>query len=119
MLSWLKYILALASGLVEWLNRTAPARERKELERQIDADTKAVVEKDAAAVNKRLDQLLKTVAIGTMLYCVGCSMLPSKPVYIDGDKKVTPMVLDGKAGWFVPDARMIEIMAALEKAKGN
>jgi hypothetical protein len=107
------WLLSIIAALFRWLaNRSEPAavarRDREELEATKQEIAREVKSHDKDAVNARMQDLLKVVAVLMVVTCAGCVSKPY-PVYADKSQEMVPMSFDGRQGWFVPDALEIEI----------
>lgn len=95
-------------NILDLIVRFFKAKDRHEKD-QLD---KAVIEKDKEAVNEYLNRRLRIIILCFILFNIfGCSSY----TVIDADKEVEPITHNGKSGWFVPDARMLEIIQELNK----
>ena len=103
---WRALIHVISEAVLRWF-RYRDRRRREQAER-------AIVEGHKKQVNKDLDRLLRVLPFVLMLSsCGGCASY----VVVPNDRDVAPIIHDGRRGWFVPVARMLEIYRALERAQ--
>ena len=122
-------IASAVSNFFKW--RSSPVQQRRSAES--DAK-KAAAEKagnnrtienevysgDKDAVNARIGNVLKVMAVGATLAlsASGCLTAPgSKPVYVPADRMCYPTTNSvGVAGWFVPNAAFSELLKSAQRA---
>ena len=112
----------LVAAVFEFLNHPARCRAAaaKAIEKEAaakqaraEADAKAVAEGNKDEVNKRLTELLPLILVGCLLVS-GCA---TRTIYVRADRDVVPIKHDGWAGWFVPNARMNDLLQAAQRAR--
>lgn len=123
-MSWLTKFVEAVSVWATWFFGEKHQAKRGEAAKDKAAAeaADAVREKDVDKVNEILRRNLAYPLIAFVTCLSMCATTPGcatskPPVYIPAEDKVYPVVLDGKAGWFVPD-RVFEKMVS-EIAKEN
>jgi hypothetical protein len=115
-------LIRLGAGVFEYMNQPARRRaaaakaiEKEAAERRAreQADEQAVREGDKDHVNGRLSDLLPLVVAGALL-ASGCA---TRTVYVPADREVVPIEHDGRAGWFVPNATLNDLLQAAQRAR--
>jgi len=115
-MSTIKAICAAIAAVFRYLsNRNDPAAVKQ---RKTDAETKDVQSiagevhrKDTDAINRRIHDLRKAGLVlflaGILGSGAGCA---TRVIYVqDGDRAI-PMERDGKPGWWLPDAVMVDLL---------
>lgn len=116
-------ILAIIVQFLRWLasrnelaatpegQATAKAEREKaeaaKVQGEVDRAQKAVTTGDADEVNKTLRKNGLLILVVMLALCSGCA---GKVVYIERDDAAVRYELNGKKGWFVPDATMARLM---------
>lgn len=128
----IKWILGIASNVLELLNwrerKKARAERKQESAAPVEAAEEirhAVAEGDEQKVNQMLEEArmgrlhggktvsvaLAALAVAGTVFLNGCVM-PRKPLVLSADRNCVRMELDGVKGWFVPEAEFSDLTAA-------
>ena len=123
-------LAAIASAIANFFKwKTSPVQQRRasELDAKQAAAEKVTKDRivesevytgDKDAVNTRIGNILKVVAITATLFIVdGCWTAP-KPVYVPADRACYPTTNSvGVAGWFVPNATFSQLLKSAQRAQ--
>lgn len=117
----MKALLNLITAFFRWLaNRNSPEaiaeRKEKEAEGVMDSVDKAIIKRDEDDVNRHLNRMLGVVVVLAVL-SVGCAH--RRTVYIRDSDKVIFHELNGKPGWWVPEAIFGRMMNKLAEAEAK
>jgi hypothetical protein len=98
----MKALIEILAAVAKWFFGDRQQEKRAEAKRQDAAQgaVEAVKTKDVDKVNAILHGKLCMAMIGVAALA-SCATV--RPVYIAESDKVFPVVIEGKAGWFVPD----------------
>jgi len=117
----MKALLDLVTAFFKWLaNRNSPEaieyRKEKQAEGVKDSVDKAIIKRDEDEVNRHLNRMLGVVVVLAVL-AGGCAH--RRTVYIHESDKVIFHELNGKPGWWVPEAIFGRMMNKLAEAEAK
>ena len=113
MMSFLSSLFAAIAAWFGWKASPEGAKAAQaDRQARIDADvattTEAVRKGDEDAVNAKLQQLLKLVAVLGCLELAGCTA--TTVVYVPESEQAVRLQMAGKPGWWLPDSVMARLM---------